>query len=101
MFSARTAGSPWYQRSMSACVMDASWSSRCGVKPAFVDIEIVLPGPILERAASHQAIGDPVTGELVKAEHVGIDLRAAKRRWGPLVQLDELAFLRQPPVSPQ
>jgi len=48
-----------------------------GSEPAFVDIEVVLASPILERATPHQALGDPVTGELVEGELVLMDLRAA------------------------
>ena len=48
-----------------------------GSEPAFVDIEVVLASPILERPSPDQALGDPVTGELVKAEFVLMDLRPA------------------------
>ena len=71
---------------------------RC--EPAFVEVEVVLAGAVLEQTSLDQPLVDPLAGELVEGDLLHLQLGAPSLRWRPLVEFDELAFVREPALGP-
>ena len=70
-----------------------------GGEPAFVDVEVVLARAVLERAATHQAPLDPVSGELVECEGGRLDLASPLRRRCPFSSLNEAELVGEPALG--
>jgi hypothetical protein len=70
-----------------------------GGEPAFVDVEVVLAGAVLQRPATHQAPIDPVPGELVEGEGGRYDLASPLGRRGPFASLNEAELVGEPALG--
>jgi len=71
-----------------------------GGEPALMDVEVVLAGAVLQRAATHQAPLDPVPGELVEREPGRLDLASPLRRRSPLASLNQTELGGEPALGP-